>query len=63
MFTDYLPTPTFSALRLLCRAMARQHNSVDVDTVADIARLTLSRSITTAHVVRAAELAGLEVTR
>lgn len=60
---SYLPTRTFSALRFLCRAMARQHDSVDVDMVADIARLTLSRDITTAHVCRAAEIAGLEVTR
>lgn len=63
IYADYLPSRTFGALRLICRAMVRQHQEVDVAFIADVARLTLSRDITSSHVCRAAQVAGLEITR
>lgn len=56
-----LPENTFRALRHLALALAAQHEAVDLDALADPARLTLDRRIDCAAVERAARSAGLIV--
>ncbi|HLO79256.1 MAG TPA: hypothetical protein VK196_22595 [Magnetospirillum sp.] len=60
---DYLPPQTFSALRFLVKAIYRQHGTVSPEAMGDLARLTLSRDIDTAAVVRAMGMCGIPTTR
>ena len=61
---DYLPPQTFSALRFLVKAIARQHgDTISAEAMADLARLTLSRDIDTPAVIRAMGMTGISVTR
>ena len=63
IYNDYLPPQTFSALRFLAKAIHRQHGNVSPEAMADLARLTLSRDIDTAAVVRAMGMTGITTTR